>query len=88
MCLSEKRGPFEWDTYAQRYFDALKKDLMSSPLLSPPDFTHDFLLYLEVSESTVGMVLVQEDDALVEHIIYYLSHGLVDVELHIHTLRN
>jgi hypothetical protein len=33
------------------------------------------------SESTVGMVLVQEDDALVEHIIYYLSHGLVDVEL-------
>jgi hypothetical protein len=65
----------------QRYFNALKKDLTYSPLLIPPDFTCDFLLYLAVSGSTIGMVLVQEDDMLVEHEIYYLSHGLVDAEL-------
>ena len=27
------------------------------------------------------MVLVQIDDVHMEHVIYYLSHGLVDVEL-------
>ena len=41
----------------------------------------DFLLYLATTESTIGMVLVQEDDALVEHVIYYLSRGLVGPEL-------
>jgi hypothetical protein len=34
-----------------------------------------------VAESTIDMVLVQEDDALEEHVIYYLSRGLVGLEL-------
>ena len=38
-------------------------------------------MYLAVAESTIGMVLVQEDDALAEHVIYYLSRGLVGPEL-------
>jgi hypothetical protein len=38
-------------------------------------------LYLAVAESTIGMVLVQEDDMLEEHVIYYLSRGLVGPEL-------
>ena len=29
----------------------------------------------------VGMVLVQEDDELQEHVVYYLSQNLIDVEL-------
>jgi hypothetical protein len=33
------------------------------------------------AESTIGMVLVQEDDMLEEHVIYYLSRGLVGPEL-------
>jgi hypothetical protein len=32
-------------------------------------------------ESTIGMVLVQEDDFLPEYVIYYLSQGLVGPEL-------
>ena len=38
-------------------------------------------MYLAAAESTIGMVLVQEDDALAEHVIYYLSQGLVGLEL-------
>ena len=38
-------------------------------------------MYLATAESTIGMVLVQEDDALAEHVIYYLSRGLVGPEL-------
>lgn len=59
----------------------MKKELTFAPLLSPPDYSKDFLLYLDVVESTIGMVLVQEDDALCEHVIYYLSRGLVGPKL-------
>ena len=30
----------------------------------------------------IGMVLVQEDEELQEHVIYYLSRNLIDVEIH------
>jgi hypothetical protein len=33
-----------------------------------------------VFEETIGMVLVQEDDELREHIIYYLSQNLAGLE--------
>ena len=46
-------------------------------MLSPLDYTRDFLLYLAATESTLGMVLVQEDDSSREHVIYYLSKGLL-----------
>jgi hypothetical protein len=36
---------------------------------------------LAVAESTIGMLLVQEDDLLLEYMIYYLSRGLVGPEL-------
>ena len=39
-------------------------------------------MYLSASDSMIGMVLVQEDDALMEHVIYYLSRGLIGPELH------
>ena len=55
--------------------------MLSAPLLRPPDYSRDFLLYLAGSESTIGVVLVQEDDKLVEHVVYYLSRALVGPEL-------
>ena len=50
-------------------------------MLSPPDYSHDFLIYVAVSMETVGMVLVQEDEEIHEHVIYYLSWNLIDVEI-------
>lgn len=49
--------------------------------MSPPDYSRDFLLYLAATESIIGMVLVQEDASFCEHVIYYLSQGLVGPEL-------
>ena len=46
MRLLRKGVPFVWDDFAQRSFDALKKALVSAPLLSPLDYGRDFLLYL------------------------------------------
>ena len=51
-------------------------------MLSPLDYSHDFLIYVVASMETVGMVLVQEDEELHEHVIYYLSQNLIDAKIH------
>jgi hypothetical protein len=73
MCLLKKDIPFYWDDAAQRSFEALKHALTTAPLLRPPNYNKYFLLYLAAVESTIGMVLVQEDDLLLEYVIYYPS---------------
>ena len=55
--------------------------MLPAPLLRLPDYSRDFILYLAASESTIGVVLVQEDDKLVEHVVYYLSRDLAGPEL-------
>jgi hypothetical protein len=72
MCLLKKDIPFHWDEATQCSFEALKRPHIC-PLLRPPNYNKYFLLYLATAESTIGMVLVQEDDFLEEHMIYYLS---------------
>jgi hypothetical protein len=73
MCLRKKDVAFHWDEVAQRSFEALKCALVSTPLLRPPNYNRYLLLYLAATEPTIGMVLVQEDDFLLEYVIYYLS---------------
>ena len=81
MRLLKQDTPFVRDEPAQLAFEALKKALLSAPLLRPPDYSRDFILYLAASESTIGVVLVQENDKLVENVVYYLSRALVGPEL-------
>jgi hypothetical protein len=81
MRLLQKNVPFIWDDTAQRSFDALKHALTHAPLLHPPDYTKDYILYLAASTSTIAMVLVQEDSNGEEHVIYYLSKSLSGPEL-------
>jgi hypothetical protein len=81
MHLMKKGVPFYWDDAAQFSFDALKHALTTAPLLWPPNYNKDFLLYLAIAESTIGMVLVHEDDLFSEYVIYYLSRGLVGLKL-------
>ena len=58
MRLLKKGVPFIWDDRAHRSFNALKGSLASMPIISPPNYQEDFLLYLVASGTTVGMVLV------------------------------
>jgi len=73
--------PFFWDEIADKYFDALKHALTHAPLLHLPNYNQDYFLYLAASHSTIGMVLVQEDESSGEHVIYYLSRTLNPTEL-------
>jgi hypothetical protein len=73
MRLLKKDIPFYWDDAAQHSFEMLKHALTTAPLLRPPNYNKDFLLYLATAESTIVMVIVQEDDFFLEYVIYYLS---------------
>jgi hypothetical protein len=81
MRLLKKDVPFHWDDVAQCSLEALKHALTTASLLRRPNYNKDFLLYLAAAESTIGMVLVQEDDLLSKYVIYYMSRGLVKPEL-------
>jgi hypothetical protein len=54
---------------------------MPAPLLFPLDYNRNYFLYLAASEYTICMVLVQEDDANDEHVIYYLIRSLTLTEI-------
>ena len=61
MHLLKKDTPFYWDERAQESFDALKRALASAPIISPPDYSRDFLLYVAASLEMIGMVLEDEE---------------------------
>jgi hypothetical protein len=79
--LLKKDFEFVWDTVANNAFEALKLSLTRAPLLFPPDYSCDYFLYLAASEYTIVMVLVQEDDAHDEHVVYYLSRSLTPIKI-------
>ena len=81
MRLLKKDTTFCWDEQSQESFDAFTQALASASVISPPDYSRDFLLYVAASMETIGMVLVQENEDLQEHVIYYLSRNLIDAEI-------
>jgi hypothetical protein len=68
--------PFRWDEHAQTTFDDLKVALSNAPLISPPDYDHDYILYLSASAVSVAGVLIQLGDDGHEHVIYYISKNI------------
>ena len=54
--------------------------LPHSPMIHPPDYSKDLLLYIASSATTIAMVLLQENPNGQEHVIYYASKNLIDSE--------
>ena len=50
--------------------------LSNAPLISAPDYNHDYILYVSVSAILVARVLIQLSDDNREHVIYYVSKNL------------
>ena len=61
MCLLKKDTLFFWDDQAQRAFDNIKHALIHSPMIHPPDYSKDFILYISTSATAIAMVLVQDN---------------------------
>ena len=58
MHLLMKDTLFFWDDQAQCTFDNLKYALTHSPVIHPPDYSKEFLLYIATFATTIAMVLV------------------------------
>jgi hypothetical protein len=68
--------PFRWDEHAQTSFDDLKVMLSNTLFISPPDYDHDYILYLSASVISVAGFLVQLGDDGHKHVIYYIGKTL------------
>uniref|UniRef100_A0ACD5ZQ37 Uncharacterized protein n=1 Tax=Avena sativa TaxID=4498 RepID=A0ACD5ZQ37_AVESA len=57
--LPKKKG-FEWSDKATEAFQALKQDMVSTPVLRWPDFMIQFVVETDACDSGIGAVLMQE----------------------------
>src|SRR4051812_9415848 len=76
----KNQDQFKWEQEHQQAFDQIKAYLTKPPILLPPNRIKSMKLYIAASGSTIGSMLAQEDDNVVERAIYYLSRTLVDAE--------
>lgn len=57
--LLTKDSDFRWEDCQEEAFNVLKKKLIEDPILRAPDFTKDWHLYTDASQSCIGSVLTQ-----------------------------
>src|SRR5215470_6654058 len=77
--LLVKDAPFVFDDNCLHAFETLKEKLISTPIISAPDWTLPFELMCDASDLAIGAVLGQRKDKLL-HVIYYASRVLNDAQ--------
>ena len=78
--LLKQSQPTVWDDQCQHAFERIREYLLSPPVLVPHTPGRHLLLYLSVSDITLGCMLAQLDDSGNERAIYYLSKRILDYE--------
>ena len=73
--LTDKETEFSWDSHTQEAFEKLKTALSSSPILACPDFSKDFVVFTDASDTGLGAVVEQNN-----HVIAYASRTLKQSE--------
>ncbi len=58
--LLKKDKKFEWTPQCEFSFQELKRRLTSSPVLVPPDFSKDFVIYCDGSQQGLGCIRMQD----------------------------
>ena len=70
-----------WNNECQQAFETIKRYLQEPPILVPPVPGRPLIMYLTVTETTIGCVLGQYDETeRKEQAIYYLSKKFTDCE--------
>ena len=78
--LTERCTAFVWTEECQEAFDELRRRLTSAPVLAYPDFSRQFILDTDASDTGIGAVLSQLDDDGRERVIAYGSRLLTKTE--------
>jgi len=72
MTLAVALDPVDWTPQCQTTFQALKDAVITTPVLSQPDYSETFHLFTDASNRCVGAVLAQKQDGEhVDHPIVY-----------------
>ncbi|CAM4327748.1 unnamed protein product, partial [Lepidochelys olivacea] len=82
LCKKGKPDKVVWTEQCQVAFRALKKALVSGPVLANPDFDKPFVVFTDASDTGLGAVLMQEDEKGERHPIVYLSKKFLPREQH------
>jgi hypothetical protein len=77
--LLAKDVPFVFDEECLIAFHTLKKALISTPIIQPPDWSLPFEIMCDASDYAVGAVLGQTKDKK-HHAIAYVSHLVLKVK--------
>ncbi|XP_071905746.1 uncharacterized protein [Coffea arabica] len=75
-----KDTPFQFDDNCLVAFERLKKELISVPIITSPDWSLPFELMCDASDYAVGAVLGQKKEGRL-HVIYYASKLLNEAQL-------
>lgn len=77
--LTSKKEKFVWSPQCQQAFETLKEKLVSAPILAYPDFNLPFHLYVDASQTGIGLTLGQIVDGA-EKVIAYAGRDLNPAE--------
>ena len=69
-------GQFKWTPDCQAAFKALSRLLVSTPILTFPEYTKPFVLNTDASDIDIGAVLSQIREDGKEYVIAYASRVL------------
>ncbi|KAK8554077.1 hypothetical protein V6N12_031055 [Hibiscus sabdariffa] len=78
--LLQQNQPFVFDGECQSAFEELKMELISAPVVVPPDWTSPFELMCDASNHAVGTALRHRRGKLC-HVIYYASRTLNEAQV-------
>jgi hypothetical protein len=79
--LLKKDQRFEWTTDTQEYFNNIKKEITTTPVLISPYFQRDFIIYSFSTEIVVASILTQRNTKGDELSISFMRKTLHDYEL-------
>ena len=81
--LKTKAKNLGWNSEAELAFLKIKELLVTPPVLVPPDFTKEFVLQTDASDTAVAAVLVQQHPEG-EKVVAYFSHKLTTPQRNYH----
>ena len=84
--LLQKKAKFDWTKDCNDSFCKIKSILMSSPVLSAPDFSKQFKLTVDASDVGIGAALFQEHDDNVDRAVSYFSKKLTKCQQNYSTI--